>query len=726
MATVSNATTASPEQPDPWVSLWRTMIRFDTAKLAPWIALRNVIGMTVPLALSVALGNPAAGTVAATGALNVSFTDGTDPYFQRGGRMLAASFVGAIAVLVGGLCGHNDAVAIVLTMIWAFAAGMLVLNTAAGDIGLISLVTLVVFTARPMTLPEALYSGALALAGGLLQTSLALALWPVRRSEPERRAIGDLYVGLSHLADASFKASEAPPASAEFTNAHKVLSGAALGRFTQAERYWSLLSQAERIRLSLLMIARLRTRLEREPGTSADTAVLDRYRRLTARVLLEIGESLLAGGSATIDPESLNQVTRLALAYRESGQEELYSNTSALAADAHFQIDALAGQLRAATHLAAYSTPAGRAVFERREAEAPWTLRLAGTLATLRANLSLNSAVCRHAVRLSLCVAIGDSLARLLHWPRSYWMPMTIAIILKPDFTATFSRGVMRLIGTFVGLVFATALFHTLAPSPAVEVLLIAVLAFFLRCFGPANYGIFVVAISALVVLLFALTGVEPAQVIAARGLNTAVGGLIALVIYGIWPTWERSRISESIAQMLDGYRDYFHGVRDAYIHPDRPRDHELDRLRLAGRLGRSNLEASVERFTVEPGVDAEAVSLLNAFLASSHRLVHAMMALEAGLTRSHPIPPRDAFVTFANHVELTLHSLAESLRGSELSIEELPDLRADHHALVHSGDVLAERYALVNVESDRITNSLNTVREQLLLWKARFARAAR
>ena len=82
--------------------------------------------------------------------------------------------------------------------------------------------------------------------------------------------------------------------------------------------------------------------------------------------------------------------------------------------------------------------------------------------------------------------------------------------------------------------------------------------------------------------------------------------------------------------------------------------------------------------------------------------------------------------MTFANHVELTLHSLAESLRGSELSMEELPDLRADHHALVHSGDALAERYALVNVESDRITNSLNTVREQLLLWKARFARAAR
>ncbi len=102
------------------------------------------------------------------------------------------------------------------------------------------------------------------------------------------------------------------------------------------------------------------------------------------------------------------------------------------------------------------------------------------------------------------------------------------------------------------------------------------------------------------------------------------------------------------------------------------------------------------------------------------------MMALEAGLTRSHPVPPRDEFVTFANHVELTMHSLAEALRGSELRNEELPDLRADHHALIHSGDALAERYALVNVESDRITNSLNTLSEQVLSWRARFARAAR
>jgi hypothetical protein len=56
-------------------------------------------------------------------------------------------------------------------------------------------------------------------------------------------------------------------------------------------------------------------------------------------------------------------------------------------------------------------------------------------------------------------------------------------------------------------------------------------------------------------------------------------------------------------------------------------------------------------------------------------------------------------------------------LRGSPLDREHLPDLREDHHALIHSGDSASERYALVNVETDRITNSLNTLSEELLRW---------
>jgi len=49
------------------------------------------------------------------------------------------------------------------------------------------------------------------------------------------------------------------------------------------------------------------------------------------------------------------------------------------------------------------------------------------------------------------------------------------------------------------------------------------------------------------------------------------------------------------------------------------------------------------------------------------------------------------------------------------VQLNEFPDLREDHRVLVQSGDQKIERYALVNVETDRIVNSLNTLREQVI-----------
>ena len=217
-------------------------------------------------------------------------------------------------------------------------------------------------------------------------------------------------------------------------------------------------------------------------------------------MLREISDELLDGGSSTMNPDSMRQLSQLTDSYRHRELQSPSSATSALAQEARLQLDGLAGQLRAAVDLAAYSTPSGRQVFERGQSQNPWKFRVAGSVAILRANLSLQSAAFRHALRLAACVGIGEWVARTLSWQRSYWLPMTVAIILKPDFTATLSRGVLRLAGTAAGLLLATALFHVLALTPVMEVVILAGIAFVLRCYGPANYGIFVTGVSALVV----------------------------------------------------------------------------------------------------------------------------------------------------------------------------------------------------------------------------------
>ena len=162
---------------------------------------------------------------------------------------------------------------------------------------------------------------------------------------------------------------------------------------------------------------------------------------------------------------------------------------------------------------------------------------------------------------------------------------MTIALVLKPEFTVTFSRGLLRIAGTLAGLVLATALFKFLHPVMGIEVILIGIFVFLVRWIGPANYGIFAINVSALVVLLVAFTGVSPTEAILTRGIMTTLGGITALAAYAVWPTWEANRSSEVLARMLDAYREYFRLVTARRAVSDPLLQRQLDKARIESRL---------------------------------------------------------------------------------------------------------------------------------------------
>ena len=711
--------------PRPFAAFWRIVTHVDRSKINPWPALRNTVGVVAPLIAGYALGMPRGGLAMASGALNVSYSDGNDPYAQRAKRMLASTVWCSIAVLIGGLSAHSNTVAIVAATGWAFIAGMLVsVGSTAGDVGVISTVVLLVYSAQPLTAMQALQAAGLALGGGLLQIGLSVALWPVQRYEPERRSLAALYAELARVATHPAEATAAPLATREIAQAHEALNNLATDMSLSALRYRSVLSQAERIRLSLTMLARLRSRLTRANAFDNAIPTLDQYRQNAAYILTAIASSLLTGKEIQLETDRL--VLGMALAEQlRSGQAIVEQNfATAVLRDAKFQAQALGGQLRAAMDLARNTTPEGAAAFERRESQQPLWIRFTSRVATLRANLNLRSAAFRHAMRLMVCVAIGDALGRVWHPNRAYWIPMTVVLVLKPEFAVTFSRGVLRIAGTLAGLLLATALFHFLPIHTATEILLIGLFTFVMRWIGPANYGIFGVAISALVVLLISITGQAPKDVIAARGLNTIIGGTFALAAYALWPTWERTRVPELFAALLTAYRRSFRSISRALLDPVSDGGRARERTRQAARTARSNLEASIERLAAEPGVSQRELARVNAALAASHRFAHAMIALEAGIPQTATAAPRSEFRAFAEAVEKTLELLAAKINGERIAERQFPDLREAYLWLIQAGDPQVARYASTNLEADRMANSLNTLREQVFGWK-RDARVA-
>src|SRR5882672_580544 len=202
---ISNSSSSSrgvPQQvtahPSQWRAMWRILSHFDHSKIDPSMALRNTAGVLIPLIVGFALGMPRGGLAMASGALNVSYSDGHDPFPQRARRMLISTLWCAIAIFLGAITGHRNIEAVFVATAWAFIAGMLVaVGSASADVGVISLVLLVAYAAQPLTARQAAEAGLLALGGGLLQTALSLALWPVQRYDPELRALGELFLRLA-------------------------------------------------------------------------------------------------------------------------------------------------------------------------------------------------------------------------------------------------------------------------------------------------------------------------------------------------------------------------------------------------------------------------------------------------------------------------------------------------------------------------------------------------
>src|SRR5262249_19139060 len=135
-----------PKPPNQARAIWRILTNFDHSKMVPALALRNMAGVLIPLIVGFVLGMPRGGRAMASGALNVSYSDGHDPFPQRARRMLASTVWCAIAIFLGAITGHRNIEAVFVATAWAFIAGMLVaVGTTAADVGVISLVLLVVY-----------------------------------------------------------------------------------------------------------------------------------------------------------------------------------------------------------------------------------------------------------------------------------------------------------------------------------------------------------------------------------------------------------------------------------------------------------------------------------------------------------------------------------------------------------------------------------------------------
>lgn len=656
----------------------------------PWrVLLRSTAAVIMPLAIGIATGRIGIGLGISVGAIVTMYSDQPGPYRQRLTRLLAVSAAGGLAAFIGMVLGGKLAALLVATMIVGFAGALLVVfGDAAGRVGMAAMILLVITAAHPASNTwAALQSAALLACGGLLLTLFSIAAWPLQLYGPERESLAAVYRGLARLARQRHIDSGAAPALSDgMTALQHTLLGRHRARGAVMDSFGVLLELAERIRLELTALT------IGDPGERIGHLL----RGEVATLLDDIARSIAAG--IDVDPAIARSLQDLPVNSQDTAQ------AADLAQARHFQ--ALCGQLAAAARNAGRASTAGSRRAEQEDLLLPRTVRPESRLSILLASLTPGSAAFRHAIRTAVCLAVALWLGRLLALSHGYWIPMTVAIVLRADYGATLSYGLLRVAGTVMGLLLTTALLHFLPPGPWTRLAVMAVFCASFRYFGTVHYGVAVTALTGMVVLLLALAGEPAAPTMLSRLVATVVGSAMALAAYGLWPTREREQIRPTLVRLLRAYASYVAslGATDGA--------HERREARNAVRVARANAEAALARLVAEPATPASPAELAQSLLTNSNRLARTTMAIDAARSTPAAGRPCESLQPLLTQSADTLERIAAAVEDRTRPDCISPRLRATQRELarqlsVSGGGALGSELAAL---SDRLVDNINTL----------------
>lgn len=182
----------------------------------------------------------------------------------------------------------------------------------------------------------------------------------------------------------------------------------------------------------------------------------------------------------------------------------------------------------------------------------------------LRNNLTPESALFRHAIRMSVVLSIGYAFIQITGLEHGYWILLTSLFVCQPNYNATRRRLALRIIGTLTGVAIGLPVL-LLVPSTAGQLTLLVITGVLFFAFRNVQYAHATMFITLLVLLCFNLLG-EGFEVALPRIIDTLVGCAIAwAAVSFIWPDWRFRRLPQAIVRAYSANCRYLDAVMEQY-----------------------------------------------------------------------------------------------------------------------------------------------------------------
>lgn len=294
-------------------------------------------------------------------------------------------------------------------------------------------------------------------------------------------------------------------------------------------------------------------------------------------------------------------------------------------------------------------------------------------------NLTLHSQAFRHALRLSLAMLVGYTVAQFFHWGHGYWILLSISVILKPIFGSTKRLYFQRLGGTLIGAAIGGVILYFISNGLALMIIMIAFMIIGYS-FQKRDYLIYTIFLTIFVLIAFHfLYGHDFREILKDRVIDTAIGSLIALIAgFILIPTWSQDTMFDSMVEMIKANQRYFSTVVLTYM-GEATRVTDFKVARKEAFVALANLSDNFQRILSEPRSKQKNVPFMHQFVVSNQMFAAHTASLayyNETLREKVVLPPADLQVLVLD-VNAHLDSARLLLAGAPAE-RNLPGEQAD------------------------------------------------
>jgi uncharacterized membrane protein YccC len=286
-------------------------------------------------------------------------------------------------------------------------------------------------------------------------------------------------------------------------------------------------------------------------------------------------------------------------------------------------------------------------------------------------NLSFNSKMFRHSVRFAISIVFAYLIGFFFEIQNTYWILLTIIVIMRPSYGLTKDRSKDRIIGTLIGAVVAIGIVLLTQNEIVYGILAVVslVLAFSML---QRNYKSAAAFVTVSIIFVYSFINPDAFEVIQYRVIDTIIGSVIAVVAnYLIFPSWEADNLKEVLLRALETNKNYLLTTQDLYDNTKECKE-SYNLARKDAFLAIGNLNAAFQRLTQDPKSKQKEFHLIYEIVTINQTMVSAVASIGNFILNHKTTPVSNDFKSLVLGIANTLGLSYDSIANNQFKKKEI------------------------------------------------------